>query len=153
MGLAYGPRSFPKTKAFQAVREKHKAEVSKKLIAKTAKTAMSQVTPSKAVPPRKIGIVKMVWPRVKLRPQGTSEIELALIMLVVVSKKTCLLDAPSSSHGRHDDGLAATKADEHVAHVAAFNNMGDDSSPNIRVAPLPQEIQEERLPPPPLMSG
>jgi hypothetical protein len=87
MLLAYTLWRLPKTEAFQAAREKRKAEVSKKPIAKKAKTFVSRATSSKAVPSRKIGVVKMVWPRVKLRPQGTSEIELALVKPVGVSKK------------------------------------------------------------------
>jgi hypothetical protein len=68
------------------VKEKRKAEVSKKLIVKKAKRAMRQADSSKMVPPRKIGILKMVQLRVKLRPQGMSEIEFALTKPVVVSK-------------------------------------------------------------------
>jgi hypothetical protein len=79
MGLAYAPRPLPGVEAFQAAKEKRMAEVSKKPIAKKAKTAASRAASSKTMPPRKIGIVKVARPRVKPEPQGTSEIELALV--------------------------------------------------------------------------
>jgi hypothetical protein len=143
MLLAYTLWQLPETEAFQAAREKRKAEVSKKPIAKKAKTFVSQETSSKAVPSRKIGVVKMVRPRVKLRLQGTSEIELALVKPVGVSKKICLLDAPSSSHDPHDRGLTATKAGKCTARVVAFDNLGDDSSPDVHGAPLPSREQRK----------
>jgi hypothetical protein len=64
---------------------------------------------------------------------------------------SCLLDASSSSHGPCSGCPTATKASEHTARVLAFNNLGDDSSPDVHETPLPQESKEERLPPPPLM--
>jgi hypothetical protein len=87
MGLAYAPRWLPKIEAFQTAKEKRKAEVSKNHIAKKAKTTASRAALSKMVPPRKIGVVKMVWLRIKIGPQGTSEIEWALTKPVGVSKK------------------------------------------------------------------
>jgi hypothetical protein len=89
MVVAYAPCPFPGSKASQATRDKQKAEVSKKPTAKRAKTGMSRATPSKMAPPlsrgappsskttplKKIGAVKVVCPRVKSGPQGTSEIE------------------------------------------------------------------------------
>jgi hypothetical protein len=60
MGMAYAPCPLPGTEAFQAAREKEKVEVSKKLNAKRVKTAPCRATLSKAVPPKKIGVVKMV---------------------------------------------------------------------------------------------
>jgi hypothetical protein len=88
-------------------------------------------------PPPQIGIVKMVRPKAKLRPQGTSKIELSLTKPIGVSKFFCLLDAPSSSHGPHDEALAMTKVGECAARVVAFDNLGDDSSPNVHETPLP----------------
>jgi hypothetical protein len=41
MGLVYAPWLLPRTKAFQTVKEKRKVEVSKKLVAKKAKTTAS----------------------------------------------------------------------------------------------------------------
>jgi hypothetical protein len=94
MGLAYAPRLLPSGEASQTVREKRNAEVSKKPAAKEVKTSLvgattSQVVPppSKTGPPRKISVVKVVHPRAKPGPQGTSEIELALAKPVGVSKK------------------------------------------------------------------
>jgi hypothetical protein len=68
-------------------------------------------------PPRKIDIVKMVRPRIKLGVQGTSEIELALAKMVGVSIFFCLLDASSSSHGRRNRGVDVAKACEWAARV------------------------------------
>jgi hypothetical protein len=85
--------------------------------------------------------------------QGTSEIELALAKPIGVSKIFCLLDALSSSHGHHGRGAATAKEGEQAAHVAAFNNLGDDSSSDVREAALPQENKECLPPSPPLMPG
>jgi hypothetical protein len=85
-------RLLPSSEASQAARDKQKAEMSMKPAAKRAKTGTSRATPSKIVPPpskmalplsktgpsRKIGVVKVVRPRVKTRSEGTSKIELAL---------------------------------------------------------------------------
>jgi hypothetical protein len=116
--------------------------VSKKLIPKKAKIAVIQAAPSYMVLPRKISVVKMVQLRVRLRLQHTLEIELALPKLVGVSNFFFLLDALFSSRGRRGRG----------AHVVAFNYLGNDSSLDVREAPLPQE-SEEYLPPPPLVHG
>jgi hypothetical protein len=142
MGLAYASRPLPRTEAFLAAKEKCKVEVSKKLIPKKAKIAVIQAAPSYMVLPRKISVVKMVQLRVRLRLQHTLEIELALLKLVGVSNFFFLLDALFSSRGRRGRG----------AHVVAFNNLGNDSSLDVREAPLPQE-SEEYLPPPPLVHG
>jgi hypothetical protein len=135
------------------VKEKRKAKVSKKSVAKKAKTTASRAAPSKTAPPRKIGAVKVIWSRIKLTVQDTSKIELALVKPVGVSNFFCLLDAPSSSHGRRGGGATTTKAGEQTGHVAAFDNLGDDSSPDAREAALPQESEECLPPPPPLMPG
>jgi hypothetical protein len=151
IGLAYAPRPLPWTEAFLAAKEKRKAEVSKKPVAKKVKTMASRAAPSKMVLLRKIGVVKMVRPSIKLRVQGTSEIELAPAKPVGVSKKLCLLDAPSSSHGHRSGGAAIAKGSEWTTRILAFDNLGDDSSPNVREAALPQENKEHLSPPPPLM--
>jgi hypothetical protein len=54
--------------------------------------------------PKKINILKEVRLKARPRPNGTSEIELALTKSIRVSKKFCLLDVPSSSHVPHDQG-------------------------------------------------
>jgi hypothetical protein len=133
------------------VKEKRKVEVSKKSVAKKAKTTTSRAAPSKTAPSRKIGVVKVIWSRIKLAVQDTSKIELVLVKPVGVSKFFCLLDAPSSSHGRRGRGATAAKADKQAAHVVAFDNLGDDSSPDVREAALPQENEECLPPPSPLM--
>jgi hypothetical protein len=144
---------FPGPKLFQVVKEKRKAQVSKILVAKKVKTMASRAAPSKTVPPRKIGIVKVIRLSIKSGVQGTSEIELTLVKPVGVSKKISLRDAPSSSHGHHGGGAATAKASEWVACVVAFDNLSDDSSPDVCEAALPQESEELLLPPPPLMPG
>jgi hypothetical protein len=104
--VAYTLRPLPSSEASQVARDKRKAEVSKKLATKRAKVGMSRATPSKTAPPpfrsmpppsktalplsktrlsKKIGVVKVVRPRVKTVPQGMSEIELALVKQVGVS--------------------------------------------------------------------
>jgi hypothetical protein len=148
MGLAYAPCPLPGTEAFQATREKRKSEVSKKPIAKKVKTAPIWAISSKMMPLKRIGIVKMVRPKAKIGLQGMSEIELALAKTDGVSKQFCLLDAPSSSHSLRDGGPAVTKVSERTAHVVAFDNLGDDSSSDVRETPLPQESKELPSPPP-----
>jgi hypothetical protein len=112
MGLAYAPQPLPRTEAFQTVKEKRKAEVLRKPVAKMVKAVTSRVTRSKTAALRKIRVVKMVRLRIKIRVHRMSEIELALTKLVGVSKKFCLLDAPSSSHGPHGRGVAKAKTGE-----------------------------------------
>jgi hypothetical protein len=54
-------------------------------------------------PPKNISVLKVVRPKAKPGSHGTSEIELALAKLIVVSKIFCLSDASGSSHSSHDD--------------------------------------------------
>jgi hypothetical protein len=160
MGLAYAPRPLPSSEASRAVREKQKAKVSKKSAAKKAKTGPVQATPSKAVPPpsmmgplRKVNVVKVVRLRAKPGPQSTSEIELALVKSVGVSKKICLLDVPASSHGVHDEGPAMVHGGEHATHVVSFDNLGHDSSPGVRKTPSTKRTREKHPAPPPSLSS
>jgi hypothetical protein len=134
--------------------------VSKKPAVKRVKTGPSRATPfktalppSKMGPPKKISIVKVVQPRAKPGLQVMSEIELALTKLVGVSKIFCLLDLLASSHGLHDEGPAMAYGGERAAHVMAFNNLGDDSSPDVRNTPSPKRTREKRPAPPPSISG
>jgi hypothetical protein len=117
-GVAYAPRPLPGSEASQVVRDKRKAEVSKKPAVKKAKTSIGCAAPSKMVPApsrgvppppkmapssskagpsKKMTVLKVVHPRVKTGPQGMSEIKLALAKPVGMPKKFCLLDviAPS----------------------------------------------------------
>jgi hypothetical protein len=91
--------------------------------------------------------------RVKTGPQGTLEIELALAKPVGMSKKFCLLDVTAPSHGVRGVGLTVAHAGERVARVAAFNNLGDDSSPDARWTPSPKRAMEKNVAPLPSMSG
>jgi hypothetical protein len=104
-------------------------------------------------PPRKISVVKVVRPRANLGPQGMSEIQLALVKPVGVSKKNCLLDVLTSSHGVHDKGPTAAYGGERTARLVAFYNLGDDSSPDVRKTPSPKRTGEKHPTPPPSLSG
>jgi hypothetical protein len=42
------------------------------------KVVQGKATLAKAVPPKKMSVVKVIWPKDKLGPRGTSEIELVL---------------------------------------------------------------------------
>jgi hypothetical protein len=134
--------------------------VSKKPAAKRAKTGTSRAAPSKTVSPlskvrpsKKIGVVKVIRPRVKIGPQGMSEIELVLVKPVGVSKKFCLLDVAAPSSGLRGAGLTMTRAGERVARVVAFDNLGDDSLPDVRKTPSPMRAGEKRATPPSSISG
>jgi hypothetical protein len=123
---------------------------------KKARTGSSRAMPSKAVPPppksgptNKIGVLKIAHPKAKPGPRGTSEIELALEKLVGVSKKFRLLDATGLSHRPHAMGVTTT----HAARVPAFDNLGDDSSPDVRQTHSPIWTIERCASPPPSMSG
>jgi hypothetical protein len=107
---------------------------------------------SKLGPARKIGIVKIPRPKAMPRPQGTSEIELALVRLVGVSKMICLLDVAALSHGVHAMGLSMTHV-EHAARVLAFDNLGDDSLPDVCETISPKRVGGKRASPLPLTSS
>jgi hypothetical protein len=131
-------------------------EVSRRPAAKRAKASPRRVVPSKLAPPplksglaKKIGSLKISQPKVRARLRGTLEIELALAKLVGVSKKFHLLDVVGSSHEPHAAGIVRT----HAAQVLTFNNLGDDSSPDVRKTPSPVKTIERCASPPPLVSG
>jgi hypothetical protein len=48
--------------------------------------------PPKVGPAKKVGVLKISWTKARPGPQGTSDIELALVKPIGVSKKFCLLD-------------------------------------------------------------
>jgi hypothetical protein len=73
------------------------------------------------------------------------EIELAVAKPIEVSKKFHLLDVADSSHGLHAAGIAAT----HAAQVLAFDNLDDDSLPDVRKTPSPAKMVEKRVSLPP----
>jgi hypothetical protein len=130
--------------------------VSKKPTVKRVKSGLSRAAPSKMEPPpskagpaKKISILKIAQVKAKPRPQGTSEIELALVRHVGISKKFCLLDVAASSQGLHAEGITITYA----ARVPAFNNLGDDSTRDVRKTPSPVRTVERHASPPPSVSG
>jgi hypothetical protein len=78
-----------------------------------------------------------------------SEIELALVKPVGVSKQFHLLDVAALSYGPHAMGTTMTCA----ARVSTFDNLGVDSSPDVRNTPSPEKTREKRASPTPLVSG
>jgi hypothetical protein len=66
-----------------------------------------------------------------------------------VPKKFCLLDVAAWSHEPHATGFAVTR----IARVMAFNNLSDDSSPDVHKTPSPGKMIEKCVCPPPLVSG
>jgi hypothetical protein len=78
-----------------------------------------------------------------------SEIELALAKLVGISKKFSLLDVVAQSHGLHGVGPTMTL----IARVLAFDNIGDDSSPDGHKTLSLIKAGEKHTSPPPSMSS
>jgi hypothetical protein len=97
--------------------------------------------------------VKVVCLRVKIGPQGTSEIELALAKPVGMPKKNFLLDVAAPSHGVCGASLSMARAGERATRVPAFNNLGDDSSPDVRKTPSPKMVGERCASPLPSTSS
>jgi hypothetical protein len=79
-----------------------------------------------------------------------SEIELAFAKPVEVSNFFCLLDVSASSHGVHDEGPDMAYSCERAARMMAFDNLGDDSLPDVHKIPSPKGAGEKR--PAPLSS-
>jgi hypothetical protein len=105
--------------------------------------------PPKSGPTKKIGVLKIARTKAKPAPRGMLEIELALMKPIRVSKIFCLLDTAGSSHGPHAAAITAT----HTAHVPAFNNLSDDSSPDVCWTPSHVRTIERRASPPPSVSS
>jgi hypothetical protein len=76
---------------------------------------------------------------------------LALAKPVGVSIKFCLLDVAAPSHRPPTGGAAMTHV-ERPARVPAFENLGDESSPDVHKPSLPKRITERLSSPPPSMS-
>jgi hypothetical protein len=70
---------------------------------------------------------------------------------VGVSKFFCFSDASGTSQGPRNEGYTMTSIGERATHVVAFNNLGDDSSSDIRGVPSPRETEEMPPPPPSFM--
>jgi hypothetical protein len=156
MGVLYFPCPQPSSAASQVTNKKPKAKVAKKPATKKAKVGSSRAPSSKMVPPppkaelaKKAGVLKIA--RLKARPglRGMSEIELALMKHVGVSNNFHILDVASSSCGPHATGAIATL----TARVLAFDNLADDSSPDVRKTPSPGNMMEKHASSPPLVSG
>jgi hypothetical protein len=77
---------------------------------------------------------------------------LALAKPVGVSKTICLLDAVVPSLKLPTRNIAMTHVGR-VARVPAFDNLGDDSSPDVHKTPSPKRNMEKRMCPLPSTSG
>jgi hypothetical protein len=153
MGIPYAPQQLPGTKASQAVTQKWKADVSKKAAAKKLKVAQTgKATPVNTVVKR--SVVKVIHSKAKLGPKGTSEIELIVAKPIGVSKKFCLSDVPGSSPSRCDESHRAVQTvAEQAPRIIYFDNLGDDSSPDLCEALPSKRVADVPLPPPPSMHG
>jgi hypothetical protein len=100
-------------------------------------------SPSRVGPLKKMSILKVVRLKVKTGLQGMSKIELTVAKLVGMSKKICLLDVMASSHGVCCAGLTAARAGERAARVVAFDNLGNESSPNAHQTPSLKRAAEK----------
>jgi hypothetical protein len=107
---------------------------------------------SKAWPSKKIGVVKVIHLRVKIGSHGMSEIELVLANPIGVSNTFCLLDVAAPSHMLNGAGPTTARASEHGVRVVAFDNLSDDSSPDVCKTPSPKKAREKRVTPPPSIS-
>jgi hypothetical protein len=116
------------TDAVTAATKKWKVDASGKMVTKKEKVA----------PVKKVSVLKIVLPKLRPGPRGTSEIELTLMKPIGVSKKFCFSDVPSSSLGQRNEvgptaqmpgGMVTKAAGERAAHVIRFAGLGD-SSPN-----------------------
>jgi hypothetical protein len=120
--------------------------VSKKPTIESVRAGPSQATPSKMAPPlskpgpaRKISIVMITHPKAEPGLRGKSEIQLALTKSIRVSQKFCLLDVAALSHKLHIAGIATIRG----ARVPTFDNLGDDSLPDVHKTPSPEKVGEK----------
>jgi hypothetical protein len=104
--------------------------------------------PSKAGLTKKVGVLKISHPKASPGPRGMSAIELALARPLGVSKKFHLLDVAASCQACAV-GVTTTR----TAQVSAFDNLGDDSSPNVHEAPSLGATMEKPVSPPPSVPG
>jgi hypothetical protein len=75
--------------------------------------------------------------------------ELALAKPIEVSKKVRPSDVAASSQGPHAMGATMTRA----ARVPVFDNLGDDSSPDVHKTTSPTMMIGKCTSPPPSVSG
>jgi hypothetical protein len=69
-----------------------------------------------------------------------------------VCKKFCLLDVAALSPGLHVVSLGMTRV-ELTAQVPAFDNLNDDSSPDVQETPSPKKDGGKRASSPPSTPG
>jgi hypothetical protein len=155
MGVPYFRRSEPDSTASWFANRKRKAEVVKKPATKKANTGTARASSSRVVPslPRvgptkKVGVFKISHLKARPGPCGMSAIELVLAKPVGMSKKILLLDVAALSH-THTTGTATTC----TAWVRAFDNLDDDSSPDVHEAPSSGMTMEKPTSPPPSVSS
>jgi hypothetical protein len=97
----------------------------------------AKVAPVKAAPTRKISVVKVIRSKPKPGPRGTSEIRLALVNPIGVSKKFSFLDMSISSQGQCDKGDPTVQmTSECASHVIACASLEDSSLDTREASPL-----------------
>jgi hypothetical protein len=155
MGVSDSPCPEPGFAASQSVNKKRKVEVAKNLATKKAKDGSGWAYSSRVVPPspkagltKKVSVLKISHPKARPGLRGMSVIELALMKPLGVFKKFHLLDVADSSQAC-TTGITMT----HTTRVSAFDNLSDDSSPDVCEAPSPGATMEKLASPPPLASG
>jgi hypothetical protein len=147
MGVPYAPHPLLGTDAFTVATKKQKVNVSRKTVMKKGEVSPVKVTLVKVAPTKKISVMKVIRPKQKLRPRGTSKIELALAKPDGVSKKFCLSDILRFSQSWHDEGGPTVQAtSERASHVISFANLGD-SSPDTRETSPPGKTIDVPSPP------
>jgi hypothetical protein len=98
----------------------------------------------------KKSIIMMICLKAKSGSRDTSEIELILAKPIRVSKIFCLSDVPDSSQNQHDESHCLVQMiGERAPHVITFDNLNDDSSPDVHgTSPLGKVADVPLLPPP-----
>jgi hypothetical protein len=141
--------------ASQSANRKRKAEVVEKPVAKKVKAGAGRASSSRVVPPppkvgptKKVSVLKVSCPKARPGQQGMPMIELALAKPLRVSKKFRLLDVVDLSQA-----CATGSMTTRTAWVPTFDNLGDDSSLDVRESPSPGTTMEKPASPPPLASG
>jgi hypothetical protein len=79
---------------------------------------------------------------------GVAHLLICYYRTIGLSKMFHLLDVAASSH-THAMGAAATR----TTRVLAFDNLGDDSPPDVHKTPSPERLLEKCVSPPPSVPG
>jgi hypothetical protein len=110
---------------------------------------MVKAVPTKTAPPKKVSTIKIIQPKPKPGPRGTSEIELVLAKPVRVSKKFYFSYVPISSRGQLGGGRHASQTvSECASHLISFDNLTESSPDSCK--PSPSGSGANVPPPPPI---